>query len=91
MLNILANHGYIARNSRNISLTDMQDSFKAAINLERAFSVGPFSVNVTASTTGRNDTLNLYNLLKHNLIKHNASLSRKDAYFGNALDFNPKV
>lgn len=91
MLNTLANHGYISRDGKDISLKEMQDGFEAAINLEPAFSVGPFGVGVTASTTGRNDTLNLHDLLKHNLIEHDASLSRKDAYFGNALDFDPEV
>ena len=73
MLNTLANHGYVARDGKNISLADMQDGFAAAINLEPAFSVGPFGVGVTDSTTGRNDTLNLHDLLKHNLIEHDAS------------------
>lgn len=91
MLNTLANHGYVARDGKNISLADLQDGFMAAINLEPAFSVGPFAVGVTASTTGRNDTLELHDLLKHNLIEHDVSLSRKDAYFGNALDFDPEV
>lgn len=91
MLNTLANHGYVARNGMNISLADMQAGFEASINLEPEFSVGPFGVGVTASTTGRNDTLNLHDLLKHNLIEHDASLSRKDAYFGDALNFDPEV
>lgn len=91
MLNTLANHGYVARNGMNISLADMQAGFQASINLEPDFSIGPFGVGVTASTTGRNDTLNLHDLLKHNLIEHDASLSRKDAYFGDALNFDPEV
>lgn len=91
MLNTLANHGYVARNGMNISLADMQAGFQESINLAPDFSVGPFGVGVTASTTGRNDTLNLHDLLKHNLIEHDASLSRKDAYSGDALNFDEEV
>jgi hypothetical protein len=91
MLNTLANHGYVARNGMNISLADMQAGFEAAINLTPEFSVGPFAVGMTASTTGRIDTLNLHDLLKHNVIEHDASLSRRDAYVGDALNFDPEV
>ncbi|KAG8165273.1 hypothetical protein KVR01_005548 [Diaporthe batatas] len=91
MMNTLANHGYVARNGRNISLADMQAGFEAAINLEPSFSIGPFGVAVTASTTGRNDTFNLHDLLKHNLIEHDLSLSRKDAFLGDALNFDEEV
>lgn len=91
MLNTLANHGYISRDGLNISLADLQDGFTKAINLAPDFSVGPFTVGMETSTTGRDDTLNLHDLVEHDVIEHDASLSRLDAYFGDANDFNDGV
>lgn len=91
MLNTLANHGYIARDGLNITLAELQDGFTAAINLAPDFSVGPFTVGMKTSTTGRNDTLNLHDLVKHDVIEHDASLSRLDAYFGDANSFSDAV
>ncbi|KKY35441.1 putative chloroperoxidase-like protein [Diaporthe ampelina] len=58
--------------------------------LHSHYTIGPSVCSVVYGHPG-NDTLNLHGLLKHNLIEHDARLSRKDAYFGNALDFDPEV
>lgn len=84
MLNTLANHGYIPRNDMNFKLAQLQYGFTKAINLVPDFSIEPWHTGVLASTTGVNGNLNLHDLVKHDLIEHNASLSRLDAYFGNA-------
>lgn len=91
MLNTLANHGYISRDGLNITLAELQNGFAEAINLAPDFVVGPWNVGMTASTTGYNNTLNLHDLVKHNVIEHDASLSRLDSYFGDANDFNDGV
>lgn len=91
MLNTLANHGYISRDGLNITLTELQNGFTNAINLAPEFSVGPWTAGMQTSTTGRNDTLNLHDLVKHNVIEHDASLSRLDTYFGDAAVFNDDV
>lgn len=76
MLNTLANHGYIPRDGLNFTLAQLQDGFTKAINLAPDFSIGPWDVGILASTTCYNSTLNLHDLVEHNLIEHDASLSR---------------
>lgn len=91
MLNTLANHGYISRDGLNITLAELQNGFTEAINLAPDFSVRPWATGLLASTTGNNFTLNLNDLIKHNVIEHDASLSRLDTYFGDADVFNDAV
>lgn len=76
MLNTLANHGYIPRSGLNFTLFQLQDGFTKSINLAPDSVVGPWNTGMLASTTGFNNTLNLHDLVKHNLIEHDASLSR---------------
>jgi hypothetical protein len=91
MLNTLANHGYIPRDGKSITLKALQDGFTAAINLAPDFSVGPFATGLTTSTTGNASTFDLHDLTKHNVIEHDASLSRLDTAQGDAQPFNAAV
>lgn len=43
------------------------------------------------STTGNSSTFNLHDVLKHGVMEFDGSLSRNDYYFGDALDFDPKI
>lgn len=46
---------------------------------------------VTASSTGSKDTFHLNDLNKHDLIEHDASLSRADLFFGDNWSFNQTI
>ncbi|KAJ7099305.1 Cloroperoxidase [Mycena belliarum] len=88
-LNTLANHGYLPRNGRNVSIPMM---LKAAID---GFNVGPDSILQAAKfglLSGDDPTtLNLDALRLHNLIEHDASLSRGDFDLGDNLHFNETI
>ncbi|KAJ6631323.1 Cloroperoxidase [Mycena sp. CBHHK59/15] len=88
-LNTLANHGYLPRNGKNISIPMM---LNAAIE---GFNVGPDAVIQAAKfglLSGDDPTtLNLDALKLHSLIEHDASLSRNDFALGDNLRFNETI
>ncbi|KAJ7861377.1 Cloroperoxidase [Mycena olivaceomarginata] len=88
-LNTLANHGYLPRNGRDISIPMM---LKAAID---GFNVGPDAILQAAKfglLSGDDPTtLNLDALKLHNLIEHDASVSRSDFALGDNLHFNETI
>ena len=66
MLNALANHGYLPRDGKDVSLADLVNGFKESINLAPE---ATFLVTVKAlqgSSTGNFLTLHLDDLNKHN-------------------------
>ncbi|KAJ7756088.1 Chloroperoxidase [Mycena maculata] len=89
-LNTLANHGYIPRNGKNISIPVI-----LAGALE-AFNMGPDGLTQAAKfgllSGDAPDTLDLDALKLHNLIEHDASISRGDlAVTGDNLHFNETI
>ncbi|KAF8217464.1 Chloroperoxidase [Mycena galopus ATCC 62051] len=89
-LNTLANHGYLLRNGRNISIPMI---LQAALD---GFNVGPDAILQAAKfgllSTNDPTTLTLDALKLHNLVEHDASLSRNDlAVTGDNLHFNETI
>ncbi|TDZ25288.1 putative sterigmatocystin biosynthesis peroxidase stcC [Colletotrichum orbiculare MAFF 240422] len=94
LLNSLANHGYLPRHGQNISVDALIDGMHAGLNLRedaKLFFRLQGNKAVTASTTGVKDTFNLQDLNTHDLIEHDASLSRADTYFGDNWSFNQTI
>ncbi|KAJ7234157.1 Cloroperoxidase [Mycena rebaudengoi] len=91
-LNTLANHGYLPRNGRNISIPLLMDATLEGFNqhwdtILLAAKFGLFaSEDVTSFQEMRLDALSL-----HNLIEHDASISRPDFGFGDHIKFNESV
>jgi len=65
MLNSLANHGYLPRNGKNVSIDQIVGGIDEALNLDPASSKPVAELAVTTSTTGNPSTLNLNDLNKH--------------------------
>ncbi|KAJ7141976.1 Cloroperoxidase [Mycena filopes] len=88
-LNTLANHGYLPRDGRDISIPMM---LSAAIE---AFNVAPDAILQAAKfgllSGDAPTTLDLDALSLHNLIEHDASLSRGDFALGDNLHFNETI
>ncbi|KAJ7705604.1 Chloroperoxidase, partial [Mycena rosella] len=85
-LNTLANHGYLPRNGRNISVPMIMAAALDGFNVRsdsiiQAAKFGLLSGN--AFTTMDLDALQL-----HNLVEHDASISRGDFALGDNLHFN---
>ncbi|KAJ7893411.1 Cloroperoxidase [Mycena olivaceomarginata] len=85
----LANHGYLHRSGKNISIPDM---LQAALD---GFNVGPDTIIQAAKfglLSGDDPTtLNLDALQLYNLVEHNASISHNDFATGDNLHFNEAV
>ncbi|KAF5022725.1 hypothetical protein F66182_5273 [Fusarium sp. NRRL 66182] len=88
MLNALANHDYLPRNGRNISLDDLIVALTDAINLDPAATT---LVGTRALTTGNNVTFDLDDVRQHGVLEHDGSLSRNDIYFGDNYSFNKTI
>ncbi|KAJ6556191.1 Cloroperoxidase [Mycena capillaripes] len=88
-LNTLANHGYLPRSGRNISVPMILD---AALE---GFNVDPDGLIVAAKfgllSGNAPTTLDLEALALHSLIEHDASLSRGDFALGDNLHFNETI
>lgn len=90
-LNTLANHGYIARDGKNISRHEMATAGELVYGLAYGNSVTLFNgavgrgVPTTGGTSnGKNGvepTMDLSALYLHNAVEHDGSLFRRDAFF----------
>lgn len=89
-LNILANHGYIPRNGRNISATAAIEAQMAAFNFDQASAASPITGALSVSTTGYSDTFNLDDLARPGADR-DGDLSRADRYFGDNISFNQTI
>ncbi|CAL3968928.1 hypothetical protein PZA11_004882 [Diplocarpon coronariae] len=91
MLNTLANHDYIARDGRNISIDDLVIGFQQSINLDPDATRQFGAPALNTSSTGNSATFNLKDLDMHNVIEHDGSLSRDDTYYGDVNTFQPLI
>ncbi|KAJ7023375.1 Cloroperoxidase [Mycena alexandri] len=88
-LNTLANHGYLPRTGMNITISQILGAALQGFNVDadaiiQAAKFGLLSGNAP-------ETMNLDALSLHNLIEHDASLSRNDFALGDNLHFNETV
>ncbi|KAK1233465.1 hypothetical protein PQX77_003361 [Marasmius sp. AFHP31] len=88
-LNALANHGFLPRDGRNISIPMILDATEKAFNFERT--VLSLIAKVGLLTSPDKDTMSLENLRFHGNIEHDASLSREDDAIGDNLHFNETI
>ncbi|GKT42751.1 putative sterigmatocystin biosynthesis peroxidase stcC [Colletotrichum spaethianum] len=92
MLNSLANHGYLARDGKEISMQNLIDGLGSALHFNESLVRTLGTPAFATSTTGNPNTFNLDDIAKHNVIEHDGSLSRADfAVTGDAKTFNETV
>ncbi|OHW93640.1 chloroperoxidase-like protein, partial [Colletotrichum incanum] len=92
MLNSLANHGYLARDGKEISMQDLIAGLGSALHFNESLVRTLGTPAFATSTTGNASTFNLDDIAKHNVIEHDGSLSRADfAVTGDAKTFNETV
>ncbi|QSZ35203.1 hypothetical protein DSL72_008070 [Monilinia vaccinii-corymbosi] len=89
MLNTLANHGFIPRDGRGLTQQVAVTALKRALNFNATLG-GFFFLQSIAAFPGAT-SLNLDQLNAHNVLEHDSSISRQDAYFGNNHVVDPKV
>lgn len=89
-LNAAANHGILPRNGRDIDLETVGAAVLLAYNMTYETMLVVGTPGLTTSTTGNASTFHLSDLAQHTpqAVEHDGSLSRDDAYFGDALSFS---
>ena len=91
-LNSLANHGFIHRNGRNMTIPHLIEGGAAGMNMGPDFMALIGAAGILSSPDPSGLAFDLDNLDQHNFpIEHDVSLSRQDKYFGNWYDFNQTV
>lgn len=91
MLNALANHRLLPHDGKNIDLNTTVHVLGAALNAEPTLSGVLFAQGLLTNTTPGATSFSLDQLTQHNIIEHDASLSRQDAAHGPADIFNANI
>ncbi|KAI8964654.1 Cloroperoxidase [Daldinia sp. FL1419] len=91
MLNTLANHGFLPHDGKDITENKTVDALASALNIAPEFGVFLHNFAITTNPQPNATTFNLNHLSRHNILEHDGSLSRQDAYFGSPDVFNEAV
>ncbi|KAF2216224.1 hypothetical protein CERZMDRAFT_109174 [Cercospora zeae-maydis SCOH1-5] len=91
-LNSLANHGFLNRNGRNMTIPHLLEGMAAGLNIGPDFTVAIGGLGLLSSSNPLGVSFDLPDLDQHNFpIEHDASLSRQDDFFGDDHDFNNDI
>ncbi|PVH88951.1 Cloroperoxidase [Cadophora sp. DSE1049] len=91
MLNTLANHGFLPHDGRNITKENAVFALKTALNFNETFAEQFFGHGIKSNLDANATFFTLDMLNRHNVLEHDASLSRQDAFFGNNHVFNQSI
>ncbi|THW56197.1 Cloroperoxidase [Aureobasidium pullulans] len=93
MMNTLANHGFIPRNGGNITKQNAIKGLADGLNFDASLASLMWDQAIIANPEPNATFFTLEHLNQHNVLEHDASLSRMDAYYGNnhieSRAFNP--
>ncbi|KAK0194835.1 Peroxidase, family 2-domain-containing protein [Armillaria mellea] len=88
-LNTLANHGFLPRDGKNITIKTVLDAGLEGFNIDPTVLI--LAAKVGLLTTNAPDSFTLDDLKLHGTIEHDASLSRSDFLLGDNLHFNETI
>ncbi|KAF2176943.1 Cloroperoxidase [Zopfia rhizophila CBS 207.26] len=91
MLNTLANHGYLPHDGRNITKDNAVYALSTALNFNTSFAAQMWGAGVVVNPEHNATFFTLDQLSRHNVLEHDASLSRSDAFFGSNRAFNQTI
>lgn len=91
MLNTLANHGFLPHDGRNITKQTTVNALGSALNFNASLAELMFEMALVANPEPNATFFTLNQLNVHNVLEHDASLSRSDAFFGNNHVFNETI
>jgi len=84
----LANHGFINRNGKDLTIPNLITGLAAGMNVGADFTTAIGAAGLLSSPYPLLGSFDLNDLDQHGFpIEHDASLSRQDAYFGNDYSF----
>ncbi|CEJ94365.1 hypothetical protein VHEMI09902 [[Torrubiella] hemipterigena] len=91
-LNALANHGFLPRNGKGVTLQNFITGLKEGINVGIDFALPVGQMALQSAPLPLALSVDLDRLAEHNyLLEHDASLSRQDFYLGDDLHFNQSI
>ncbi|KAF5339486.1 hypothetical protein D9758_015317 [Tetrapyrgos nigripes] len=93
-LNTLANHGFLPRNGKNITVDMVMDAIHDGFNFDKGTLILRVAAKLGLLTTDEIDNYMLEDLALHGTLEHDASLSRSDIFpdgSGDNLHFNETV
>lgn len=91
MMNTLANHGFLPRDGHNITKDNAISALGNGLNFDATLAGIMWDQAIIANPEPNATYFTLDNLNRHNVLEHDASISRSDAYFGNNHVFNQTV
>ncbi|KAI0133788.1 Chloroperoxidase [Xylariales sp. AK1849] len=91
MLNSLANHGYLPHDGKDITLNITATVLYNVLNIDQGLAEFLFKEALTTNPAPNATTFSLSDLNTHDILEHDASLSRQDFYFGNPQPFNQTI
>lgn len=91
MMNTLANHGFLPHDGKNLTESAVVNGLKDGLNFSPDLGALMFQMAVTINPEPNATFFTLDMLNTHNILEHDASLSRADAFFGNNHVFNESV
>ncbi|KAF9891018.1 hypothetical protein FE257_005275 [Aspergillus nanangensis] len=92
MLNTLANHEFLPHDGRDITKNAVIRALTSALNFNATLASLMFDMAIVANPEPNATFFTLSDHLnRHNVLEHDASLSRSDAFFGNNHIFNETI
>lgn len=90
-MNTLANHDFFPHDGRNITRKAAVAGLNAALNTDPSLASLMWDQAIIANPEPNATSFSLEHLNRHNILEHDASLSRLDAYYGNNHLFHPST
>ncbi|PKS10075.1 hypothetical protein jhhlp_003372 [Lomentospora prolificans] len=90
-MNSFANHGFLPRSGKYITEQNLIDGLFEAVHFEEALSQALFRFAITTNPEPNSTWFSLDHLARHNVLEHDASLSRLDAFFGHGEVFSQET
>jgi hypothetical protein len=91
MLNTLTNHGFFPHSGKNFTKEITISALKRSLFLNESLSEFLYNAAIKTNPLPNATTFSLETLRTHDILEHDASLSRADAYWGNDYAFNRTV
>ncbi|KAF2189849.1 Cloroperoxidase [Zopfia rhizophila CBS 207.26] len=91
MMNTLANHGFLPHDGRNFTKANAVYALSTAINFNTSLSELMWEQAIIANPGPNATFFTLDHLNRHNVLEHDAGMSRSDAFFGNNHVFNQTI
>ncbi|KAI5919028.1 Chloroperoxidase [Camillea tinctor] len=91
MMNTLANHGFLPHDGKGLTKEVVVKGLKDGLNFNETLGGIMFDQAIIANPEPNATFFTLDNLNRHNVLEHDASMSRSDAFFGNNHIFNQTI